>query len=77
MFMAGKPHHQLKHFNRCIYGAYWLVILIILATYTGHLTASLAVDTPAWPFDNLQQFAEADDWPLYVNQKETIFEVVY
>ena len=75
MYISGAPSQTVGHCNRVVQGTYWLVIIALVATYTGNLTASLAIHRHKWPFNTLDEFANAPDWPLYVNRKELVLQV--
>lgn len=53
-------------------------VLVVWATYSGNLTAAMAVRRIEWPFRDLQGLADADDYVLLLAEgtlREDLFRV--
>ena len=61
-----------------VYGSFWFFVIIVTATYSGNLTASLAVKSFKLPFSTLDELASNGDYFFQVRVgafREQIFRV--
>ena len=57
---------------------YWLTVIILVATYSGNLTAHLAVEKFQMPFTTLQELADDNKYSLLIlksTSTETLLKV--
>ncbi|KAK2170522.1 hypothetical protein LSH36_2g02018 [Paralvinella palmiformis] len=62
---------------RLVFFCFWLTVIITMATYTGNLTASLAVRKVNMPFTTLREIAKRDDYTLAIKPgsiREALFQ---
>ena len=45
-----------------------MVVVVIIATYAGNLTATLTTNKALWPFKTLQEYADHPGYPLYLEE---------
>ena len=78
MHVPGNSIQLRSNAYKFIYASFWIFVIIITATYSGNLTASLSVKSFRMPFNTLDELAANDDYVFQVRIgafREQIFRV--
>ena len=46
-----------------------MILIVIIATYAGNLTATLSTKKAIWPFKTIEEYADHPGYPLYVEKE--------
>ena len=60
--LPGSPWTPRSHSGRILVAFYWIFCIVMVATYTGNLTAFLAVETVTMPFNSLSEMIQQNDY---------------
>ena len=68
LLFAGAVHSPTMQSSRTIFASYWIFVIVVVATFTGNLTAFLTISKADMPFDSLAEMAEQTEFRYGVQE---------